>query len=519
MFCCCVFACSTPCPCAKRRRWIRYATAGVLFAASIAAFCIWLSPRKFGPPRDIGEAVFWAVVGAAFLFAGFDELAEFHEALGLAIKRSDLVSGFDQDSVSVVYAVGGLVAMLVAWRVLRDGLFATFPWVCGGYLGAAVVYAISQLGDSLDEATMRALGPFARELVVTGYRFPDIWFVLYHPADLLNATEEVLELTAAALLLAVTARMLMVQLGPPESQLTNPARETSRLRANVWRAAFGGTVLVLVGISASATMLVSPVLPSADIELAEAWDSSSADVGLGGKLDTFLPRLVFANGASINLERSARSLVLREADNTLIRRIHLRRMLTDATGVALNTGGQLLVLTDDDDGDSFLPRMRWATGLVVKVEENQLALLPTKHDMGGVAQDTVRADTQLDAQTSADPTTALVVTYAGRTAFAQGICARVGRAPENTRDRCIARHDCAYRLAEETLEPVHHRRSCDRTSGCASGDGGCRYPATARRNCAHSRRILRAGYRRLAGELCGSCRRLLFQDQCAWQQR
>ncbi len=361
--------------------WIRYPTAGALVVAGVAALWLCAASVRAIAVRGAGEIVFWAFIGIAFLLAATDELLELHENIAVLAERAGVIAGIDQDWITLAYGGIALVAMVLFWLGFGRRLFASFPWVVGGYLAAAGVFVLSQAGDSMDEATLASLRSLASTLVEQAHQFPDIWFVLFRPEDLLNATEEVLELTAAVLLMTVSLRMLATRLGSQAESMAQPVAPSTGIR--LAPVVFGIGVIGLAMFSWPAAMATVLYWPK-DAQALAAYEGPTVSVDVQGT--AFREAVWFASGASITIESSAREVALRNADGSVAERFRLRRMLTDLKGVARDGYGELYLLTDDDDGKSFLPAMRWKTGFAVRSENGVLSMSPATQTRGITAE-------------------------------------------------------------------------------------------------------------------------------------
>lgn len=176
--------------------WIRYTTAGFLIAAAFAAMHQALASLR---RRLRMLACVWIFLGIGFLFGSLDELFQIHEWLGGIIETSFHLPHVATDLITVGYALVGLIAICAFFvlfnRYYRDQLFSLGIFLLGG-----MTYFISTMLDTLDVvATVFLKNTALRLASQPQFIFHDWYALLWSPHNFLNALEEVLEHTSAAL--------------------------------------------------------------------------------------------------------------------------------------------------------------------------------------------------------------------------------------------------------------------------------------------------------------------------------
>jgi hypothetical protein len=293
--------------------WIRYPTAIALILAGSIALVI---AKRSGPRHRVA----WAILGAGFLFGGFDEVFQLHEAIPNLVRiENDTIAGVWNDLSTVLLFLIGVAVVVVLWRKLRaDGPEGGLPaWLMRGYWTAMFVFGLSQFFDTADRFFRIGLEYGADGLAAAGHRFPDYWYLIASPVVLLNSIEEILELTAAVLFFACTWHYLKVRDDNPEPQ--------GRPWGRAPRAAYGIVTALLVILGWGAATAGSPLTDGR-----EAWIEKS--------------------------ERDRDAELLRAQERA--ENLPLRRMFRDVRGTKTGPGG-LQFETGSLNGEMIVPRMLW----------------------------------------------------------------------------------------------------------------------------------------------------------------
>lgn len=328
----------------EEESWIRYPTAACLLGAGLAG----ANNARPGRARRGAETLFWLVLTSGFFFLGADELLQIHEGLGDTLEQMALLPSFDEDWITLGYAIVGLVGLVTVWKLVPREVFARRPWLLSGYFTVLVVFTVSQVCDTVDGTVHESLGVLGERLGDRGHQFPDVWYPVYRPRQAMNSIEEILEFAGTVLLLLFTARRARdADLEPVGARSTAAGVGRQLARATF---AVGVSFLVILGWPASTSR--SPVLVG----------------GLMGESRPGVSRQEFAFGESVDLADGGAFALGGRAGEVELRavnadepvRIRLRRMFRDVQGVAADRDGTLLVLTDDDEGQSFVPRIVWA---------------------------------------------------------------------------------------------------------------------------------------------------------------
>jgi len=344
--------------------WIRYPTGGALGAAGITGLTLAVMAfrRRAGLLR--AETLFWVAIGCAFLFLGGDELFEFHEQIGKALESSDsdAVPRLSQNAVTALYALLALLAFPVLWKLFGRHLVATYPWLLRGYATGIAIFVASQAFDLLNKPALRGLRRWGHERVGAGELLPDLWYVLYRPRHVLNSVEEVLECTAAILLLVLTARVLVATLSGQSDNEAPEDAQRGAFASNGSRA-LGVALVALSLLGASAALRRDPLLdepPSASpdgatLRLLRA-DESPAD---------FESRIALQRGAWLTIDPTRRAIEVSAEGADGMVSIRARRMLGELRGGRVADDGRVELLTGSERERTFLPDTVWTTRLLV----------------------------------------------------------------------------------------------------------------------------------------------------------
>jgi len=342
------------------KSWIRYPTAGALAAAGCIALLLCARSLRDRAASGWALACFWLVIGAAFLFLGADEVFGYHEALGDKLKRAESLPRMGQNAVTAAYLILAIIALPLLWKFFGRPIQSRYPWLLRGYAYGIAVFGASQIFDLFNKRVLAALRPVGEKLVAAGELPPDLWYVMQRPRLVLNSAEEVLECTAAVLLLVVTLRVWRA-LTSGEDDETRPQAAARGPWATRAALAAAGSLLTLVALGGSAAFTREPLLghPAA-IE--------SGRIGVGplpaASAARFSASVELATGASARVDAARRGIWVRTAPGAAEVLVRARRVLGELRGVAPGEAGGLRVLYGEGDDESLLPDLVLAPKLV-----------------------------------------------------------------------------------------------------------------------------------------------------------
>ncbi|MFA4873552.1 MAG: hypothetical protein WC659_06540 [Patescibacteria group bacterium] len=204
--------------------WIRYPSALFLLLAGGALFFISRRYNKGETWPQRNELVY-LLLSAAFVFAGFDEIGEFHEKIGYVLEKLFSLAHLTTDLITVGYFAGGVVALVWMTPVFLGEMSdekKSFMQIC--FFGL-LLFGLATLFDTLDTVVLDGLRKAAASLASRGYSFSDAWYIIYEPKRFLNGLEEIGEYYAAVLFAGAGCWRLLVINHTEPSHLPN-ASET-----------------------------------------------------------------------------------------------------------------------------------------------------------------------------------------------------------------------------------------------------------------------------------------------------
>ncbi|MDO8581999.1 MAG: hypothetical protein Q7S16_03925 [bacterium] len=244
--------------------WIRYTTSGFLFLASGAAVYLARLYQKEGKTKRF-LALFWLLIGGAFLYAGLDELMQIHEAIGAFVARVEGLPSYVTDLVTMTYAVVALGVLVIFFRSFlaeyRERTFFSATFVLGG-----IVYFFSTMLDTVDIFMGEKLRVLANTFAIDpAFIFSDAWSVLWALKNFFNGLEEVFEHTAASLFFCALFLLVLEKRWP---WIRNAYTTSSRGRIAAKSVFFALIITLVAGVSASWPLLdpKSPVV-QADMQV------------------------------------------------------------------------------------------------------------------------------------------------------------------------------------------------------------------------------------------------------------
>ena len=335
----------------KEESWLRFPTAGALIGAGLASLALARLRGSSAMPNR--QTLFWLVLGAAFVFLAADELLELHERMGDWLTDMPAFEFIDQDWITLAYAVIGASVLLLYWLLLGRHTSVDEHWLLRGYMTAVAVFAFSQICDTFNPQALAGLKVLADGLAERGHRFPDIWFVLYRPRQLMNAIEELLECIAAALLMVFTIRLVVItwcrRATDVEPAAEGPAKCGPVVRVARWALAAIVVTLATIGWPAATTSLP---FPGAKLPIT---------VKASDRSQRFLPAIRLTGGGRVTAEPGG-ALLFRPRDGSANRRVWPRQLLRGLRGVRINDDGHLELRTADRRKRAFMPHLVWRTG-------------------------------------------------------------------------------------------------------------------------------------------------------------
>jgi hypothetical protein len=360
-----IFAFDSDSPLMDEFSWIRYPTAAALIGAGGLALLVLTRAWRSGAARHL--TVLWFVLACGFVFGGLDEIFQVHENLANWVRLYAYPVAIG-DLVTFLYAFGGVGVLVVVWRfrhraseqegaeIRRKATDAALePWLIRGYFNAVVIFGISQLFDSGDKLVLVALRQLAGALADAGHSFPDLWYLIYEPRQLMNSIEEILECVAAMLFLVVTWQM--VRWGRDREDVRPPARLS--VGWAVGRLVFAAAVVALTVAGWSSATRGSPF---------EAGPYVPGEVSMRRSETVALSPTVtgdahLSGGERPSADRERGEIVWLDASGGVIVRLRLRRMFRDLLGVAPTSDAGVHFQTANVHGTSFLPHILWQTKL------------------------------------------------------------------------------------------------------------------------------------------------------------
>ena len=337
--------------------WIRYPTAGTLLLTGVLAGLVFF--RTLNQTEQQGAIpVIWLGMSFAATFLAADELLEIHEFVSRVMGGIPILG---KDWTTVLYAVAGMSGLAIFMWLIKRTPAVSYPWVVKGYLAGIFVFALSQVGDSLDDEFLGWLRTVASHLAEAGHEFPDVWFVVNRPTQLFNDVEEVLELTAGLMILMVTIRVLVHLRRDGDDPIPEVVTKQPGVGSYLARAAFVGTCAVLLVLSWPHATRTGPFSPNENRIGETQLPAPRLEHELEGL--TWQRRFDYPNETMIRVSATQRALLYRIED--LDSRFRLRRMLKGLKGMALTESGEVLLLTGSDRGRSFMPDLVWSTGLTL----------------------------------------------------------------------------------------------------------------------------------------------------------
>ncbi|MEW6610586.1 MAG: hypothetical protein AB1352_03105 [Patescibacteria group bacterium] len=212
--------------------WIRYPSALALIISGAVFFLI---ARRYnhGEAWPKKRELVYLILGAAMVFAGFDEVGEFHEKIGYVLEKLFSLAHITTDLVTVAYFVAGVTALLWMAPVIIDSSEERMnPVTAHGsprclalphntllpprvdthsfwgngmnfflqtcFFGI-LLFGLATFFDTVDGVVFGLLKKWGASLASRGYSFSDAWYILYEPKRLLNGLEEVFEYFSAVL--------------------------------------------------------------------------------------------------------------------------------------------------------------------------------------------------------------------------------------------------------------------------------------------------------------------------------
>lgn len=178
--------------------WIRYPSALFLLLAGGALFFI-SRHYNHGEPWPQRNELAYLLLSAALVFAGFDEIGEFHEKIGYVLERLFSLAHLTTDLITVAYFAGGVAALLWMAPLFLEEMSdekKRFMQIC--FFGL-LLFGLATIFDTLDTMVLDSLRKAAASLASRGYWFSDAWHIIYEPKRFLNGLEEIGEYYAAVL--------------------------------------------------------------------------------------------------------------------------------------------------------------------------------------------------------------------------------------------------------------------------------------------------------------------------------
>jgi len=202
--------------------WIRYVTAGALYLASLTSFIVAIHYLRIWRESK-ALPWFWTLFGAAYAFAGSDELFLIHETVGKYIGSRTSLGDAAGDYVTIGYAVVALAVVIFLFRTFFKEYRIQHQAFSATMVVGAITYIASTLFDTFDvygERLIKKVGVVLSQ--DPRFVFSDLWYVIWAPHNLFNGIEEVFEYAAATAFFAAALILFLEKRFPSFVRATAP---------------------------------------------------------------------------------------------------------------------------------------------------------------------------------------------------------------------------------------------------------------------------------------------------------
>ncbi|HBW73865.1 MAG: hypothetical protein UX10_C0026G0006 [Candidatus Magasanikbacteria bacterium GW2011_GWA2_45_39] len=241
--------------------WIRYTTSALLFGAGL--YGLYHARETHARKQGVWITLLLAIIGAAFIYAGLDELAQIHEKIGVWAGQTFQVPPAFGDWITLIYALVGIGCVgFIFYKgraqlrpLIENSHFITL------FAYGAIVYFISTLFDTTDFAILGWLQGIIAWLASDGhYVAGDAWYLVWAPRNFLNSLEEVFEHTAALLFLLAFFFLAARHVAPLQTKTYSTVSKKHRILALTIGGAASLLIVMLIVLSLPDTFPASPLM-------------------------------------------------------------------------------------------------------------------------------------------------------------------------------------------------------------------------------------------------------------------